>query len=500
MKVPSLQQTLPDWRTAAAVALAVTAFANAALYIAHAGNPFVTSDGWYFVDAFLQKYYNGGVSLLDLYMKRPGGDHAQPIHKLLLLWNAETFDLDFVIEAYLGLGFAAVTWLLMLQIARQDRPEAGGATWSWLLAMVTAAASLVSLNGGMAFNWSLVTLGYLGPLALVATAMAVWQAVMFRQWLPLLLLAPFVAFTLDNLAVISSISIALCLALLASKHREASRKSIALALAVVVGTVIAYRMASSYYLHAGMPEEPATHALAVLAGFGWERLLQMLLSLAALSVADRATLQQNLPWFDERVHALIGLLVIAAHLWFWWRVLRDRWNRTVFVAAALMLFAYGGMAGIVLVRVPLFGPDYVFQQRYLMTYQLCIVALALLAAGSDWSRWRRPQRWSVALGLALLLTMQYPLSQATWKAAPYVRAYANNQGREIILLGVNPAAKLASCVPMLVICQAPREEQMRSITLLRDHHLNAFSEQLLARYSMQPLAAPPGPMELVSPP
>lgn len=490
----------PDWRTVAAIVLAAVAFANAALYIAQAGNPFVTSDGWYFVDAFLQKHYNGGIDLRDLYMKRPGGDHAQPIHKLLLLWNAEAFDLDFVIEAYAGLGFAAMAWLLMLRAARQDGPQGGASTWWWLLAMAVTAASLVSLNGGMAFTWSLVTLGYLGPLAVVALAMAAWQAVERRRWLPLLLVAPLVAFTQDGTAVLCCISVVLCLGLREAKQRDATWRATIIAAAMIVGATIAYRLTSRFYLHADMPDEPATSSLSVLLASGWERLLQMGLSLAALSVADRAPLQERFPQFGEQLHLLLGLLVLAAHLWFWWHALRDRWNRTLFVAVALMLFTYGAMAGIVLVRVPLFGPDYVFQQRYLMLYQMGIVAIALLAAGADWSNWRGLQRRIVAAGLLFVLAAQIPLSMQTWKAAPYVRAYGNNQGREIVLLGINPAAKLASCVPMLVICQAPREEQVRSINLLRDHRLNAFSNRMLARYSMQPLAANPGPVELVSPP
>ncbi len=490
----------PDWRTVAAIVLAAVAFANAALYIADAGNPFVTSDGWYFVDAFLQKYYNGGIDLRDLYMKRPGGDHAQPIHKLLLLWNADAFDLDFVVEAYVGLGFATIAWLLMLHAARQDGPQGGIGAWRWLLAMAVTAASLVSLNGGMAFTWSLVTLSYLGPLALVALAMAAWQAVERRHWLPLLLVAPLVAFSMDGTAVLCGISVVFCLALREIKQRGVHWRTTVTALALVTGALIAYHLASRLYLHAGMADEPATDSLSTLLGFGWKQLLKMGLSLAALSVADRAPLQEHFPTSGERLHLLLGLLVAIAHLWFWWRVLRDRWNRTQFIAVALMLFTYGAMAGIVLVRVPLFGPGYIFQQRYLMLYQLGIVALALMAAGAHWSQWRGLQRHAVTIGLALLLAIQLPLSQQTWKAAPYVRAYGNNQGREIVLLGIHPSMKLASCVPMLVVCEAPRAEQVRSITLLRDHHLNAFSNRMLARYSMQPLAADPGPVELVSPP
>lgn len=137
----------------------------------------MVSDGWYFVDTFLQKYYNGGVTLTDLYMKRSADDHAQPIHKLLLIWNADTFSLDFVVESYIGLAIAALAWLLMLFVVRQDNRDHGnGARWM-LLPLVAAAASLVSLSGGMAFNWSLVTLSYLGPCP-----WSCWPSQPGRRW------------------------------------------------------------------------------------------------------------------------------------------------------------------------------------------------------------------------------------------------------------------------------------------------------------------------------
>ena len=41
--------------------------------------------------------------------------------------------------------------------------------------------------------------------------------------------------------------------------------------------------------------------------------------------------------------------------------------------------------------------------------------------------------------------------------------------------------------------------RIRSITLLRDHHLNAYSAEMLSRYSMEAIAAPTGPMEVVTP-
>ncbi|MFL9583170.1 hypothetical protein [Stenotrophomonas sp. AB1(2024)] len=493
-----LRSSLP---TLVILALASLAFANAAVYISYASNPFVISDGWYFVDAFLQKYYNGGVTLTDLYMKRSADDHAQPIHKLLLIWNADTFSLDFVIESYMGLAIAAVAWLLMLFVVRQDNREHGTGAWWMLLPMVAAAASLVSLSGGMAFNWSLVTLSYLGPLSMVMLAMAAWQAAERNRWLPILVIAPLVLFTMDGTALICAISATCALALRELKLRGKSWRSTSAALVVIVVAAIGYRLASHYYLHTYIA---STHAgpstVHTLLAFGPEQLLKMVLSIAALSVSDRPLLQHVFPRKAELLHLLLGAAVVVAHGWFWWRAVRDRWNQSQFIAVTLMLFCYGAAAGIVLTRVPVFGPGYVSQQRYLLMYQLGTVALALMAAGADWRTWQLPQRGIVALVLAGVVMLQFPLTYATWREAPYVQAWGNTIGRQIILLGHDPAAQLARCEPMLTVCKASRAERVRSIELLRTHHLNAFSNRVLNRHSMQSLKADPGPAELVPAP
>ncbi|HEV7271690.1 hypothetical protein [Pseudoxanthomonas sp.] len=488
-----------DWQSAAILALAAISFANAAMYISYASIPFVTSDGWYFVDSFLNKYYNGGVTLQDLYMKRSADDHAQPLQKLLLIWNADHFDLDFVVESYIGLGIAALAWLLMFMAARHDNRMAGLGYW-WVLPMAASAASFVSLSGGMVFNWSLVTLGYLGPLAVVLMALSAWHAVDRNRWWPFLLTVPLVVFSLDTSALICAIATGGALLLRELRMRGAGWRRTVAALAVLAITVSAYRYISRAYLYPNAAAGAEIASISALLELGWAKLSNMVLAIAALTIADKQGALTRLFANPDVPHQLLGIMVIAAHAWFWWRAARDRWNQTQFLAVCLMLFCYGAIAGIVLGRVPIFGPDYVFQQRYLMMYQLGTVAIALMAAGSRWRDWTAMQRRTVGAAALSLMVLQLPLSSTTWEEAPYVQAYGNNLGRQILLLGIDPSMRLASCAPTLVVCTASREEQVRSIELLRKHRLNAFSEPMLERYSLQPLKRYPGPAEVVPAP
>jgi len=493
-------QSWLNWPTLIALALSILAFANAAMYISHAGIPFVTSDGWYFVDAFLQKYYNGGIDLQDLYVKRSLDDHAQPIQKLLLIWNADHFDLDFVIESYVGLAFAAAAWLLVFIAAYRDNTVRHSSHW-WTLPITASAFSFVSLSGGMAFNWSLVTLGYLGPLAMVGLALAAWQSVENGRWWPLLLLGPFITFTLDTSGFLCVLSLTFTLLLRLLKQRGAGWRSTAGTLSLLAASVLLYRYVSAIYLYPDLAQAAQTdEPIKVLAGYGWESLLKMMLSIAALSVADRDGFITGLGPHAHDLHLGLGIIVATGHAWFWWRAMRDRWNSTQFLAVTIMLFCYGAVAGIIVERIPTFGTEYVFQQRYLMLYQCGTVALAVMAAGSSWSEWPRWEWRAATFACISLIILQIPLSRETWRAVPYVQIYANNLGRQIILLGHDPTMRLASCAPTLVICQAGRDEQIRSIELLRRRRLNAFSDEMLERHSMQTLRSPPGPVEMVPAP
>lgn len=154
--------------------LSLAAFANAAGYILYAGNPLLSSDAWYFVDAFLRKAMEDGASIQDYYVKRSADDHAQPLLKLLLLANAEWFGLDFVLEALAGLLFALLTYVVLARAALANGPD-GRIGWRQGFGLGVVAACLVTLNAGMVFNWSLVTLGYLSYLLAALAGFAAWR-------------------------------------------------------------------------------------------------------------------------------------------------------------------------------------------------------------------------------------------------------------------------------------------------------------------------------------
>src|SRR5687768_14812431 len=143
------------WWAALSWSLVAIVFANAATYVLTTANPLVTSDAWHFLDVFVTKVLDGSVTFGDLFSKRDGMDHSQPLNKIFLYFNARYLGLDFVYEGLVGLAFAFLGFLILAKAA--DSAWAGrhkGA--AYYLPLAAIAAVYVSLNSSMIFTWPLV--------------------------------------------------------------------------------------------------------------------------------------------------------------------------------------------------------------------------------------------------------------------------------------------------------------------------------------------------------
>ena len=118
----------------------------------------------------------------------------------------------------------------------------------------------------------------------------------------------------------------------------------------------------------------------------------------------------------------LAAMVAGAHACFWWRALRRRTGAPGFAAMVLMLYFYAAVAGILVARASLYGANYFWQPRYVILYQLSVVALVLMAIDAMVTvRGAGPQaRGAPAMrvaGLAIagaILLLQFKLSVATW--------------------------------------------------------------------------------------
>lgn len=469
--------------------LALAAFANAAAYIAHAGNPLVSSDAWYFIDAFLRKAMEQGATLQDYYVKRSLDDHAQPLLKLLLLANARWWGLDFVFEALVGLAFAALTYLALVRAVAVS-PGALPPGWSRGLALGTLAACLVTLNAGMVFNWSLVTLAYLPYLAAVIGGLCAWRVLAGGDGLvALAACAIAIAFLFDGMGVLVSLAIVLA-SLFCAWRTPQARGRAARVVAVFALAEAAYLILGRPWLMPGLASAGGGAGAAAGLASMWALLPQaweIARTVFGSTMAHIFTLTHYAgdAGTARQWQGALALAAIALHAWFWFAAWRLRWNAAGLVAVLLMLLLYGLVAGVLLTRVPVNGIDYLHEPRYVVFYLLGNVALLMmhLAGGAHPSRRRA---WAAGLMAILLLALQWPLSRFTWWDGQYLNAYYHTMAVQTYALG--QGVRPANCVALVTACDMPPQSRDAALRFLQEHRLNLYSPAFVHRYRLQSLA------------
>ena len=466
------------WMTFAAVA-SIVAFANAGIYIVRAGNPLVTSDAWYFIVVFLRGAMESGADVQDFFVKRGAFDHAQPLHKLLLLLNAKWFGLDFVYEALAGLAFALAMFMVIVLSSREIRN--GQSSSHRALAIAALAGSLVTLGCGMVFDWSLVTLMYLPYLFATLGAIAGWRFVVHgsRAWLWCAALC--IAFSFDDVGVIINAAVAgACLMAAGRLRRWRAGGS---AVAVIVICEAAYLLVSRLVL------QPPTDLPGGSPQLPLPELLSQATTIVRIGLGSTFVHINPLTHYfgDAAVGVQSGLALIAAaaHGWFWWRALRGSWSAPVFIGVVLMLSFYAFLAGIVYARVALNGAAYMHEPRYMVFYLLSSVALICMLLGQT-NRKAGSRGGSLAhASLLALILLQVPLSQYTWGQSQYLAPYYHQMAWQMLVLGRGSVPE--SCVAMLTVCGYSETNRREAMHFLRQHRLNVFSPAFVERYRLRRL-------------
>jgi hypothetical protein len=478
-------------------AIVVAAFANAAAYIAYAGNPLVASDAWYFIDAFLQRAVETGVGFEDFFVKRDGLDHAQPLVKLLLLVNARWFGLDFVLEALIGLAFAAATFVvfcLAIREVQREHPEQPASLRA--LGLAAFAACLVTLNCGMVFDWSLVTLGFLPYFLLAAGALAAWRVVVEGRLPGFIAISLVIAFAFDKAGLIINAALAASALLAGIRYGRLKR-----CLSVVL-VALASELAYAVFDRAFLVQVPTSSSgMAANLQALWEaraQLPELFRVVFGSSLAHYNPLSHYAPEQAITLQWLLAIVAASAHAWFWWRALRGGWNALVFLGVVLMLVLYGYVAGIVYARITTYGMDYLNEPRYMVFYLLSNVALITMLLGQPLHNMGKAAKGFAHGLLAGVILLQIPLSRYTWDQARYLGGYYRTMAWQMLVLGAGEVPE--SCVPLLTVCSMPPAERKRAIRFLDAHDLNVFSPAFVERYRMQALVRAASARNLKSPP
>ena len=491
-----------DWGKTVFPAALVLAGANVLAYAARLANPLIMSDDWTYLDGFVRKAAGPGLALSDFFVKRFALDHAQPLRRAILYFHYKWFDLDYSIQAFVGVLFAfaniALFWRIAAPVDRDLRVRA----W-FRLAFVALAAVYLSLNAGTIYTWPLLTMGFSGHFFVLACLLAAWKANVDRThrtaWIAFGAALAMDVVT-DDTGLLASIAIVLATILWNRRGQDARPASMVpalgqVALPVAAAYVVyrAFRFAITRGAVAAYPMADQFSAGNILHALS-EGLPGLLVGLRAPLVAAIAQ-KSKLAWLfgsgATGAEWLIFAAMLFAHAWFWWRAWSRPTGRAGYAAMALMLYLYGAIAGILVGRASLFGADYFWQPRYVFLYQLGVVALLLMAidamsATAGGARSRGAGRMVATACAAGLIALQCCLSVATWGGARSSSDFQRRLALQIGELAAHPERVPEKCAPALIICRYPPERRAELARFLKDNKLNVFSASFQSRYRLYP--------------
>lgn len=486
----------PSIATAVRVAswlFVLLALLNVLYFVLRASSPVIQADAWWFLDVFVRKAMDGNLGFADFFIKRGGGDHAQPLFKLVLLLEWRYFDLDFVVGAVFGVIAVAACAVVLHRVVLAPRPRDGSDSVRYL-AWAAMCALLFSLNGLGTWTWPLVALENITTLVILLFMLAVWHAHRRQRYVLLTMATLVLGISSDDSAVIAELAAVLALLLAAFADPTQRGRSLWKTLVVIGACMLLVRIGYAHAPGAGGTSLLVAHLKLLPGRFlegGWWQWVLWPLVLPVYYQSPFASSHAHI-WMGTQL--VLGGLLLIAHVLFWRRAFRGPYDRPVFVAVTLMLLSYGWVAGILLARVAVFGNTYLEQPRYVLLYGGHLIALLLMWAGSG-EESSRLVRWRPAIGTGmpvagclLLLVVQIPLSIDAWHMRPYVWAYYAKMAEQIDALARDPVHdKHCEMVP---ICGGPPEQRRDLTQLLSEHRLNIYSPRLQRWHHHLPRLSP----------
>lgn len=477
--------------------LAALFLLNALYFVLRAASPVIQQDAWYFLDVFLRKAIDGTLGLADFFVKRKGIDHAQPLFKLVMLFEWRYFDLDFVVEALVGLLAAAASALVLRWIVmtgqRSDRADV-----IRYLAWTGVCALLFSLNAGaQAWTWPLVALENLGTLIALLFFVAVWHGHQHRRYLLLAVATLLLCICNDDSGLIAVIAVVLMLSLVWFRDPEQRQLPLGKTLGVIVACTVIVRIG---YAFAPVVGGSSTTSLVTNVWFLFARLRDVgwwhwLLTPLVMPIFDEGTFVSKHADVWIVVQWALAILLLVAHGWFWRRVFRGHSNGQVFVAGCLMLLTYGWIAGIILGRVATLGNGYLDSPRYVLRYAVQLIALLLMWAESTGHVAPGPRRWRVVsrglpvAGCLVLLALQVPLSVRAWRLREAYDVHYAEVAHQVDAYTKDPL-RYTNCTVEIPVCGWPPAVRRKLAQLLTENRLNVFSTRVQRWHGYLPKLAP----------
>ncbi|MFC6352098.1 hypothetical protein H7691_02570 [Stenotrophomonas sp. CW117] len=481
-----------QWINRATVLLVVLACGNALLFSLAAATPLIQADGWDFLEYFLPRYFDGSMGILDLFMKRNGIDHAQPLQKLVLLFHTHFFDMDFRIEGLIGVLFGIVWCTIIAAELLRLSIETPGQRVIVAIGVSLVFALGLSLNSTNVFTWPLVTLGYIALLLATAYFVFAMNRCNRPQPLQIFVATAALGMCIDSQAIVALLATMMALAPMQSaSRREAWRQ----ALAAVAGLLAARLCLWLIARHTGLEGGAGLDWRALASTFTKPDAITGLLIPFSDSLIHAEHLAKHFPENQSLAMAACAAIIISLHVWFWartyfsWR--NNRYTRITALSVFLMLLSYGMTASIIIGRVTLFDWSYLHQPRYVQSYQVSLVALAIMLQAVI--REARPS-WNIRLVepasgivvIACLFSVQLLVSRESWILPQYLTPYWQNAALAMQRVANAPQAATGQCPDIMYVCGYPPERRKQLMDMLVQRKLNVFSTSFQMRNRLYP--------------
>ncbi|MDR6936852.1 hypothetical protein [Luteibacter sp. 3190] len=465
------------------IAMAMVLFVGRYAY--RAGISVVAADSWDFVRGFVSHYNAGTLTAEDFFGKRPlGYDHSQPIQRAVLWLHMTLFRMDFGVEGAIGCLFAAAfAGFCSHLVTKEIEVRSPGSTGSALF-RVALFASVFSLSARSVFDWSLVTLAFadiLGATLLVTYAYHCLRGLRFLR----LAIATFIACALmDTVAIIAVVALLILLPLATVPTGNRNYRNRLLAAAALIFPTIVYKLGYAVLFpveKVAIPQPDAGPITYFL--HAWPDAWKALVVPLAGAVASTSRLSTSATGVVWPILFAIALPMLLLSVWFWMSAFRYRARASAFTAAGVMLIAYGSIAGVLLIRVPMYGFDYLLQPRYTMFYNLQLVAL-LMMASCDWNSVRSLGKSLISAGAIVTLGLWLAYARLTAREEGSVRAYNQQLADQIYAIWRDPNSTPDPCSPNIFPCSWTPATRVDVMKTLEDGPWNVFVPSFRHRHGI----------------
>lgn len=470
--------------------LLTAALVNAVLHVRAVCWSLIASDNWNHIHPLLADAQAGRLHIGNFLIQRAGVDHAQPLNKLVMLVNARWFGLDFRLEGYLGMAFGAAAIVVLWRMVCADAVDAHGVAVrpqrpaGFHLAFAAAAAVLLSLNTSFIYTYSMVTMWFALYTLTFAMLFAAWRALQGRALLPLALVTFVLGVVADDSMFLDATALALALLLYGLRTRE-WRRTLKVLATVVLAVLLTRVMYALFGETSGATQavfnQPLSARISGLMlqwrdGWTWFALP------ATSGLVSGEPLRIAFGGHAMAARNVIGVLLLAAHAWFWWSTWRLRSSAAWLAAVMLMLMFYAHVAAVLMARVFARGTGYMEQERYVSFYQFGVIALLLMAM--TWLSQRPSRRlYRVLSGAAVaVLLLQVPLTWLAKEREPGIDAHNRHMAMSMAQVIRDPQQPPADCASGMDLCVLPLARRIQLIGVLRAQQLSLFSPQFARRH------------------